>query len=61
VKKAAKAIVHTRKSLPKQKPNLMPNKKYTYSKPTETDLIKIYQGSIIKWGAAQANSYDAEF
>ena len=49
VKKAVKAIAHTRKSLPKQKPNLLPNKKYTYSKRAERDLIKIYQGSIIKW------------
>ena len=38
----------------------MSNKKYIYSKRAERDLIKIYQGSIIKWGVAQADKYDAE-
>lgn len=38
----------------------MPNKKYTFSKRAERDLINIYKGTVIKWGGAQADKYDAE-
>ena len=33
-------------------------KKYTYSKRAEKDLIKIYQDTARKWGIAQADKYD---
>jgi toxin ParE1/3/4 len=38
----------------------MGNRKYTYSKCAERDLIKIYHDTVKEWGIAQADKYDTE-
>lgn len=37
----------------------MPDKRYTYSKRAERDLIDIYLTTAKEWGSAQADKYDA--
>jgi len=38
----------------------MRNRKYTYSKRAERDLIKTYLDTVKEWGIVQADKYDAE-
>lgn len=37
----------------------MLDKRYTYSKRAERDLIKIYKDTVKEWGFAQADKYDS--